>query len=178
MDQDAINMNFAITTAFESAGNAGFQEGSDEFGIVVTNFLVKANENFKEISKTHNMNMISLAVINILESKNFNKAEVNITFENSSGIVNITNDILESPRSGSALKLDKYHAFSDIVHNYAGMATKTSINNGTLYQLEGTLNGVHGRFEWIIDSTGKYAGQVSHRFFVAGGKINGVPIKP
>ena len=58
------------------------------------------------------------------------------------------------------------------------MATKTSINNGTLYQLEGTLNGVHGRFEWIIDSTGEYAGQVSHRFFVAGGKINGVPIKP
>jgi RHS repeat-associated protein len=93
--------------------------------------------------------------------------------------VNITNDVLGTPRAGSALKLDKNHAFNNIVDNYAGMANKTSINNGTLYQLEGSLNGVKGRFEWIIDSaTGKYPGQVSHRYFVPGGTLNGVPIKP
>ena len=92
--------------------------------------------------------------------------------------VNITNDVLKAPRAGSALKLDDYHAFNNIVDNYAGQATKTSINNGTLYQLEGSLNGVQGRFEWIIDSTGQYAGQVSHRYFVSGGTLNGVPIKP
>ena len=92
--------------------------------------------------------------------------------------VAINNDILGKPRVGSALKLDKYHAFPDIVDNYAELATKTPINNGTLYQLEGSLNGVQGRFEWIIDSTGQYAGQVTHRYFVPGGTLNGVPIKP
>ncbi|MDI6618809.1 MAG: hypothetical protein QME45_09080 [Clostridiales bacterium] len=91
---------------------------------------------------------------------------------------NITNDVLKAPRAGSALKIDDYHAFNNIVDNYAGLATKTSINNGTLYQLEGSLNGVQGRFEWIIDSAGQYAGQVSHRYFVSGGTLNGVPIKP
>lgn len=92
--------------------------------------------------------------------------------------ISISNDVLEAQRAGSALKLDKYHAFNDIVDNYAGMATKSSIDSGTLYQLEGSLNGVQGRFEWIIDITGQYAGQVSHRYFVAGGTLNGVPIKP
>jgi filamentous hemagglutinin len=66
--------------------------------------------------------------------------------------------------------LDDYHAFNDIVDNYAGMATKTPVKNGTLYQLEGSLNGVPGRFEWIIDSsTGRYPGEVSHRMFVPSG---------
>jgi len=35
------------------------------------------------------------------------------------------------------------------VDNYAGSATKTSLGNATLYQLEGSLNGEVGRFEWI-----------------------------
>ena len=85
----------------------------------------------------------------------------------------IKNDILELPRSGSALKNDSYHAFPNIVDNYAGYATKTRINNGTLYQLQGSLNGISGRFEWIIQNN-----QVTHRFFVQGGGINGIPIMP
>ena len=39
-----------------------------------------------------------------------------------------------------------------------------------LYQIEGSLNGVDGRFEWIIQD-----GKVTHRMFVKGGTINGVP---
>ena len=110
----------------------------------------------------------------------------------------IHNDILDSPRTGSALKVDEVkpryeidpetgksymaqefpgsaqaHGFSDIVDNYAGYATKTPLNNADLYQLEGSLNGVPGRFEWIIQD-----GQVTHRMFVQNGTMNGVPIKP
>lgn len=42
------------------------------------------------------------------------------------------------------------HGFNDIVDNYAGYAIKIPLNNVTLYQLDGSLNGVAGRFEWII----------------------------
>ncbi|WP_072034242.1 hemagglutinin repeat-containing protein [Pectobacterium fontis] len=70
----------------------------------------------------------------------------------------------------------KSHGFSDIVDNYADSAVKTPLNNGaTLYQLEGSLNGVPGRFEWILDPK---LGGVSHRMFVSGGTVNGVPSKP
>ncbi|RAT13696.1 hypothetical protein AU496_11145 [Lonsdalea populi] len=70
----------------------------------------------------------------------------------------------------------KSHGFNDIVDNYAGSAVKTPLSNGaTLYQLEGSLNGVPGRFEWILDPK---LGGVSHRMFVSGGTINGVPSKP
>jgi hypothetical protein len=34
------------------------------------------------------------------------------------------------------------HRFKDIVDNYAGYTVKTSVNNGVLYQIEGSLNGV------------------------------------
>ena len=85
----------------------------------------------------------------------------------------IENDIIGKERIGSALKTDSYHNFNDIIDNYAGLATKTKINNGTLYQLEGALNGIEGRFEWIIQGE-----NVTHRMFVPGGKINGLPIKP
>ena len=110
----------------------------------------------------------------------------------------IHNDILDSPRVGSALKVDdvkpiyktnektgkpqiikefpataQSHGFNDIIDNYAGCATKTPLNNATLYQLEGSLNGVAGRFEWIIQD-----GNVTHRMFIPNGTMNGVPIKP
>lgn len=65
------------------------------------------------------------------------------------------------------------HGFNDIVDNYAGYATKTQLNNATLYQLDGSLNGVAGRFEWIIQD-----GNVTHRMFIQNGTMNGVPIKP
>ena len=85
----------------------------------------------------------------------------------------ITNDVINLPRVGSALKTDAYHSFPNIVDNYAGYATKSPIRNGTLYQLQGSLNGVSGRFEWIIQDN-----QVTHRLFVPGGEINGIPIMP
>lgn len=110
----------------------------------------------------------------------------------------INNDVLEHPRTGSALKVDdvkpiyerdpitgkmkmvqefpataQSHGFNDLVDNYAGYATKTPLNNATLYQIEGSLNGVPGRFEWIIQD-----GKVTHRMFIQGGTMNGVPIKP
>src|ERR1019366_3391268 len=51
------------------------------------------------------------------------------------------------PRVGSALKKDPYHAFPDIVDNYAGGATGTPLRSGVmLYQLLGSLNGNDGRF--------------------------------
>ena len=83
------------------------------------------------------------------------------------------NDIIDLPRTGSALKTDPYHAFPNFVDNYAGYAMKTSINNGTLYQLQGSLNGIAGRFEWIVQNQ-----QVTHRMFVPGGSMNGIPIMP
>ena len=85
----------------------------------------------------------------------------------------IKNDVIDLPRTGSALKTDPYHAFPNIVDNYAGYATKSPISNGTLYQLQGSLNGTVGRFEWIIQNQ-----QVTHRMFVPGGGINGIPIMP
>lgn len=60
-----------------------------------------------------------------------------------------------------------------MIDNYAGYATKTNINNAVLYQLEGSLNGIQGRFEWIIQDN-----QVTHRMFIKNGIMNGVPIKP
>ena len=116
----------------------------------------------------------------------------------SGGNSSITNDILECQRKGSALKVDEIkpitqinpktrrpeiikefpataqsHGFNDLIDNYAGYATKSLIRNGSLYQLKGTLNGVQGRFEWIIQD-----GYVTHRMFVQDGTMNGVPIKP
>lgn len=85
----------------------------------------------------------------------------------------VKNDIVDLPRTGSALKTDPYHAFPNIIDNYAGYATKSPISNGTLYQLSGSLNGTAGRFEWIVQNQ-----QVTHRMFVKGGTINGIQILP
>lgn len=68
------------------------------------------------------------------------------------------------------------HGFPDIVDNYAGGATEFPLRNGaTLYQIDGGLNGAAGRFEWIVDPK---LGGVTHRMFISGGTINGIPIKP
>ena len=110
----------------------------------------------------------------------------------------IHNPVIDSPRIGSALKIDdikpitqvnpitgkveiirefpgvpRAHGFTDLVDNYVGIATETSLGNATLYQVEGSLNGVPGRFEWIIQD-----GYVTHRMFIQNGIVNGVPIKP
>lgn len=84
------------------------------------------------------------------------------------------NPIQGLQRTGSALKTDPYHAFPDVVDNFAGSATRTPLQSGAnLYQVEGSLNGAAGRSEWIVQE-----GQVTHRMFVPGGSANGVPIKP
>jgi hypothetical protein len=99
------------------------------------------------------------------------------------------NPVEDLPRVGSALKVDApgrgvgpgeftqtplAHGFPDIVDNYAGLAQSSPLQNGAmLYQLSGSLAGVEGRFEWIIDK-----GAVTHRMFVRAGTINGIPVLP
>ncbi|HET8730084.1 MAG TPA: hemagglutinin repeat-containing protein, partial [Moraxellaceae bacterium] len=68
------------------------------------------------------------------------------------------------------------HGFTDLVDNYAGYAQKFELPNGaTLYQLEGSLRGVSGRFDWIVDP--KFGG-VTHRQFVTDGIITGSTRRP
>jgi hypothetical protein len=131
----------------------------------------------RPLSLQHWMDSAGVVMVGYAGFKIGGNAYKNTTWSGSTSS-NISNDILGAQRVGSALKNDPYHAFNNIVDNYAGMATKTSCNNGMLYQLSGSYNGVAGRFEWIIDSNGMHAGQVTHRLFVAGGTMNGVPIKP
>ena len=91
-------------------------------------------------------------------------------------IVEIHNPVLDSPRSGSALKEDMQHAFNNLVDNYAGQAKKFKIVGGDgrtrdLYQIDGSLNGKKGIFEWIVDPI---IG-VTHRRFIEGVEITGKP---
>jgi hypothetical protein len=103
-------------------------------------------------------------------------------------------DIPNLPRVGSGLKVDfvkpvrdtagniakefptkpMAHGFPDVIDNFAISASSFELRNGAiLYQVEGSLNGVTGRFEWIVDR-----GAVTHRMFVGGGTVNSVPIVP
>jgi len=88
----------------------------------------------------------------------------------------INNPIVNSKRTGSARKTDKYHSFSDIVDNYAENGKKFTFTGGdgkkrTLYQVRGSLNGEKGIFEWIYDSSKG----ITHRRFILNGKITGRP---
>ncbi|MFW0786625.1 hypothetical protein AAFP35_19190 [Gordonia sp. CPCC 206044] len=88
--------------------------------------------------------------------------------------------IRDAQRSGSGLKKDTNHRAPDLVVDEIGTKGKVfdiTGNDGverTLVQTPGELNGVPGRFEWIIEPNGR----VSHQFFVRGGSINGIPNKP
>ena len=83
-------------------------------------------------------------------------------------------------RVGSALKTDAQHAFPDVVDNFAAEGSKFSIptkgpggvvvRNSELFQVEGSLNGRSGVFEWIVDQ-----GEMTHRRFIPGGKVTGYP---
>ncbi len=88
-------------------------------------------------------------------------------------LISPRNPIQGLPRVGSALKTDPFHAFPNVVDNFASGARPAALPNAALYQMEGSLNGVNGRFEWIIQG-----GKVTHRLFVPGGTLNGVPITP
>ena len=81
---------------------------------------------------------------------------------------------------GSAVKSDAAHrAASFAVDDIAskGKVFQTVGGDGvtrTLVEASGELNGVAGRFGWIVDE----AGTLTHQMVVKGGSINGVPIKP
>ncbi|MDP4118738.1 MAG: hypothetical protein Q8873_06065 [Bacillota bacterium] len=88
----------------------------------------------------------------------------------------INNPIVNNKRVGSAKKSDPYHSFSNIVDNYADSSKKFSLKGGdgksrTLYQVQGSLNGKKGVFEWIYDAEKG----VTHRRFIPNGKITGKP---
>ena len=105
----------------------------------------------------------------------------------------VSSPVAGLPRAGSALKVDTpkdisipgggvrefgqaplAHGFSDIIDNYAGTGSQFALPNGAaLYQVAGSQAGIAGRFEWIVDNA-----TVTHRMFVAGGAINGIPIEP
>ncbi len=81
---------------------------------------------------------------------------------------------------GSALKDDLAHQSAFWMREEAsegGAVFKITGGDGvqrTLIQIPGEVNGVAGRFEYIVDQ----AGNLTHEMFVEGGGINGVPIKP
>jgi hypothetical protein len=60
-----------------------------------------------------------------------------------------------------------YHGFPDIVDNYAGDGTQTTITGGdgitrTKIELEGSYGNKIGKFEWIIEGDRS----INHRLFV------------
>ncbi|WP_432408146.1 S8 family serine peptidase [Wukongibacter sp. M2B1] len=92
--------------------------------------------------------------------------------------VDINNPVLDNIRTGSALKLDAQHAFDDIIDNYASYADEFDLVGGDgisrkLYQVEGSLNGKEGIFEWIVDPDSTKG--VTHRRFIEGVGITGSP---
>jgi hypothetical protein len=98
-----------------------------------------------------------------------------IDIENPVNIANYKHGSRASWKSISADDLN--HSFSRIVDNYAGSGSSFTVKGGDgilrqLYQVEGSLHGVSGRFEWMLE-----AGKITHRQFVPGGTINGIPIK-
>ena len=132
-------------------------------------------------------------------AKNIEKIDVDKIIEKSKVVSEIDNKIIGLERIGSGLKVDSLnnkiitinindesvivqkefpyapisHGFNDIIDNYAGYAQEFDIPNAKLYQLEGSLNGVEGRFEWIIQDN-----YITHRRFVNNGKINGKVNRP
>ncbi len=91
----------------------------------------------------------------------------------------VKNQILEGDNYGRPIVREfhptaKGHGWPDIIDNYASEAQFFNLGKGAkLYQIEGSNNGVLGRFEWITEN-----GYVTHRQFIQGGTVTGVPIKP
>jgi hypothetical protein len=74
---------------------------------------------------------------------------------------------------GIALVLDCGDTNAEIAAN--GRVFNTTGGDGTvrtLVQWPGEVNGIAGRFEWIVDT----AGNLPHQMFGRGGAINGIPI--
>ena len=112
--------------------------------------------------------------------KVFSKGSKVLRFHNkgTSEDIDIINPVLDNIRNGSALKLDEMHAFDDIIDNYVDSATHFPLKGGDdvmrdLYQIEGSLNGKQGIFEWIVDPDPSLG--VTHRRFIPNIKITGKP---
>ena len=72
--------------------------------------------------------------------------------------------------------LDEQHHFPNIVDNNMSNASKFTIKGGdgvyrSLYQIDGSLRGKPGVFEWIVE----VGGNATHRRFIPNGKVNGIP---
>lgn len=97
--------------------------------------------------------------------------------------IEVTNPVTSNIRSGKALwksadESDAQHYFPRIVDNHALDGSSFTLTGGdgverTLYQVEGSLNGKEGIFEWIVDPDP--AKGVTHRRFIPGGSITGNP---
>ena len=170
----AVANGMAATTTASTVAAGAFIGASVLYGGSAISAAITSNS-FEEFNEQGNWGTVIVTGLGAVGGGGFAYASVasSLSTTTKSNSSSIQNDIIGLPRTGSALKNDSYHAFPDIVDNYAGDATKFSINNGSLYQLEGSLNGTSGRFEWIIQN-----GEVTHRFFVEGGGINGIPILP
>ena len=89
-------------------------------------------------------------------------------------------DLLRAARpTGSALKSDVAHRAGDwVIDDVAQSGSVFDLVGGdgvsrTLVQMPGEVNGVAGRFEWIMEGQ-----DLTHQLFVRSGTINGIPIKP
>jgi hypothetical protein len=90
----------------------------------------------------------------------------------------VQHPVIDSIKTGSALKFDSHHAFDSKIDNFVRYASKFSLkgNDGIcreLYQLEGSLDNINGIFEWILDPRPEKG--VTHRLFIKGGAITGQP---
>lgn len=90
----------------------------------------------------------------------------------------IKHPVLDNIKTGSALKKDPFHAFNSIIDNFARYAKKFDLKGKDgivreLYQIEGSLNGINGIFEWIVDPRADRG--VTHRLFIKNGTITGIP---
>lgn len=87
--------------------------------------------------------------------------------------------LLRAEPVGSALKDDIYHnAASFVRREAAASGTRFKIVGGdgvtrSLIQLKGEVNGIAGRFEYIVDGA-----KLTHQRFIPGGAINGIPNTP
>ena len=81
---------------------------------------------------------------------------------------------------GSALKDDLFHSAATWMRDEAAengsvfSMPAASGGTSTLVQIQGDLNGIAGRYEYIVNSSG----ELTHQMFVPGGTINGIPIQP
>jgi hypothetical protein len=87
-------------------------------------------------------------------------------------------DLSGLDRVGSGLKNDVSHRAAAWMANAPGKRAFTIVGNDgvtrTLYQVEHSLNGTQGVFEWVVEWSGDRQ-VITHERFIPGGKVTGVP---